>query len=823
MSSSPAKQPEQDPDVRAKRVQRRENWQRRRWKLVLAMVLLLLTGLWLVRGRWAIPANPGEVLEQYYGSTRLLDRHGRVLELWTGAAGTRHRPVTLAKVARNLVLATLALEDQRFWQHPGVDVFATSRAAWQNLRAGRVVSGASTLTQQLCKWLDPRPRTLGDKAMEAIQAVQLEGVLTKDEILELYLSYAPYGGLQRGVEQASLAWLGKAPADVTLAEAAWLAVLPRSPSRLDPARDPAAALPDQRALLQKMRGLGWISEADLTTALAQPIRLVEDPTRHRAPHLAAWIGDHLPGVLLDRPRAIRTTIDADLCEAAATRARAHLATLADRHVGNAAIVAIDNDSGEVRVMVGSTSYSDAGHLGANNGAVALRQPGSTIKAFTYAAAFADADSPATLLPDLEAVYATPAGAWIPRNYGETLHGPVRARVALASSLNLPAVYLAQHIGLDKLQRTLAEAGLVSLSRDESHYGLGLTLGDGEVSLLELTNAFSLLGRMGRYRPARLIDEVVGWQGESARPPLLDERQVLPPAAVWQILDVLSDPDARALSFQRGGPLETPFQMAAKTGTSKGFRDNWAIGVTTRYTVGVWVGNFDGSAMRDVSGVTGAAPLLREVMVLLHGEHPPPPFERPEGLLRTAICPVSGLVATSQCGAATSEWLRPEQVPGPCTWHGQARIDRRNGLLAGPTCPPEQVELRHGIAAPGQYAEWASKQQGWLPTAYSPLCPAAATAPKAGALQVRVVQPADGASLLLDPHTHPRDRQIGLRAEVSDAAARLTWYVDGQAVGRPSGAEAQVLWTPLAGDHTITVEASLPGSVTAQGRARVRVR
>ncbi|MBI5609172.1 MAG: transglycosylase domain-containing protein [Deltaproteobacteria bacterium] len=220
MSSLPAKLPEQDPGASAQRALRRQNWRRRRWKVALALALLVLTGLWLVRGRWAIPAHPGEVLEQYYGSTRLLDRHGRVLELWTGAAGTRHRPVTLAKVSRHLVAATLAMEDHRFWQHPGVDVFATSRAAWQNLLAGRVVSGASTLTQQLCKWLDPRPRTLSDKAMEAIEALQLEGVLSKNEILELYLSYAPYGGLQRGVEQASLAWLGKAPADVTLAEAA---------------------------------------------------------------------------------------------------------------------------------------------------------------------------------------------------------------------------------------------------------------------------------------------------------------------------------------------------------------------------------------------------------------------------------------------------------------------------------------------------------------------------------------------------------------------------------------------------------------------------
>jgi penicillin-binding protein 1C len=320
----------------------------------------------------------------------------------------------------------------------------------------------------------------------------------------------------------------------------------------------------------------------------------------------------------------------------------------------------------------------------------------------------------------------------------------------------------------------------------------------------------------------LIDEVVGWQGESARPPLVDGRQVLPTQAVWQVLDVLSDPQARMLSFGRGGPLEMPFDMAAKTGTSKGFRDNWALGVTTRYAVGVWVGNFDGTPMRDVSGVTGAAPLLRDVMLLLHGDHPPAPFERPEGLVRTAICPLSGHAWTLLCGASHTEWLRPDQVPGPCDWHAEARIDRRNGLLAGANCLENQVTLRHGFRPPGQYAEWAQGREGLLPARFSPLCPDPNTVQAPSRTTVRILQPVDGAVLVLDPHTHAADRQVALRAEVSDTAALLTWRVDGQVLAHGVSAASQTLWTPQLGEHSVVVEVARPSGAPIHARARVTV-
>lgn len=794
---------------------------RRTWTLRALGTLALLGAAWLVlRSGWAVPANPAEVMRQRFATTRLLDRHGQVLELWAGTDNSRHRPVSLDEISPHLIGATLALEDHRFWTHFGVDPLAIARATWDNLRAGQVTSGASTLTQQLCKWLTPRPRTLIGKLIEAVEASNLEAVLSKREILELYLNYAPYGGLQRGAEQASRAWLGKAAKDLTWAEAAWLAVLPRSPSRLNPARDPKAALPDQQRLLRKLADLQWLTQAELQTALAQPIAIVVDPTRHREPHLAAWVTDHVPQLLIDRPRSVRTTLDAELNEAAAQRARAHLLTLADRDVGNAAIVAIDNESGDVRVMVGSTAFGDAKHLGANNGAVALRQPGSTIKALTYAAAFAGTWSPASVLADVSATFETPQGPWTPQNYGLLEHGPVRARVALASSLNVPAVRLLQAMGVDKLRDLLALSGFDSLSRDAAHYGLALTLGDGEVTLVELTNAFAMMARQGRYLAPRVVDEVVGWDGEAARLPVDKPRDVIDATAAWQVLDVLSDPAARELGFGRGGPLEMPFAVASKTGTSKGFRDNWAVGASTRWTVGVWVGNFDAKPMKDVTGITGAGPLLREILLLVHGDESPPPFVRPEGMSRRRICPLSGGLWTPLCGPSLDEWLRDDQVPQPCAWHREVALDKRNGLRAGALCPHSEVVQRVGLDPPAQYAAWAKGQSGVLPADYSPLCPNGATDPTSAAA-VRIVQPTDGARILLDPHTAPQDQQLGLRAELADRAARVQWHVDGQPVGDRVPGDLPVLWRPTPGTHRIQVDVVGPDGQPS-GHASVRI-
>jgi penicillin-binding protein 1C len=764
--------------------------QRRILLYAVATLLLLLASLGIVaRGRWLLPDDPGAALQQRYGATELLDRHGQPLRWLHGPDHTRAQPVALTAMSPKLVAATLALEDQRFWQHSGVDAIAIVRAIGQNFVRLRRFSGASTLTQQLVKQMQPRQRTWSGKAVEALAALQLDAHYPKPTILAWYLNWAPYGGLVRGVQAASRGYFHKEAKDLTWAEASYLAVLPRAPGRLDPLLHPQRALAAQRRLLHVLQKAGTLTQAELDVALAEPVLIQPEASTALAPHLADLVADQLHALWHLRPTRMQTTLDAPLQDAVAQLLRVHLAGLRERHVGNGAVVVIDNATMEVRALVGSANYADAAHLGANDGALMLRQPGSTMKAFAYAAAFAAPEkhlTPATLLADLEAHFATAQGDYAPRNYGDATAGPLRARVALASSVNIAAVRLVEQVGVGPLLQLLHALGLTSLDRAPEHYGLGLVLGDGEVTLLDLTGAFAALARLGSYLPPRWLAAVQLGVGQPLLLPREPPRQVLPATAAFQVLDILADPVARQPAFGRGGPLELPFQVAAKTGTSKGFRDNWALGATPRWTVGVWVGNFDGTPMQDVSGVTGAAPLLHAVLLRLVGDGASADFTAPEGLQRVAICPLSGGAHTPLCPTAIEEWFAVGADPQPCLMHQQIAIDRRTGQRATPGCPEPYVVREVFAILPPQFDRWA---QSHLPQP-PPLSPS--TAPLA------IDEPPDGAVYQRDSQLPDAVQQISLSAHGSTP---IRWEVDGHALRQTASGE-RLFWTPPPGRHQI---------------------
>jgi penicillin-binding protein 1C len=714
------------------------------------------------------PPEPGAALWQKFGSVRIVDRHGAVLQAVTGPLHTRARPVPLAQISPWLVQATLTLEDRRFWSHPGIDPLAAGRAAWGNLRAGRVTSGASTLTQQLTKWLQqtesaPRRRTLATKLAEAAAALQLEARFGKDQILSWYLNFAPYGGLLRGAEQASRSYFAKPASALTPAEAAWLAVVARAPGRLNPLRYPEAARPEQQRLLAAMHKAGLLTEAELQLALAQPLTLARDASRAPAPHFAAFVAEQLaartdPAAgqapdFAQIPLALHTTLVAGVQQEVQRLTRIHVERSRSRGVGNAAVVVLDLASAEVVALVGSADATDAAALGANNGALALRQPGSTLKPFAYAAAFDAGRDPATLLQDSPGSFATPQGLWQPGNYGDRFAGPVLARTALASSLNLAAVRLVADTGLAQFHQLLLALGLTSLGRHVSHYGLALVLGDGEVDLLALTGAFATLGRSGQYLPPRwlaAVDTPTGRQTVATVP----AKQVLSPRAAWWTADILADPAARSFGFGRDGPLELPFWTAIKTGTSKGFRDNWTVAVTDRFAVGVWVGHFDGAPMPGVSGVTGAAPLARDVLMFLHKDRPSKPPVRPADLRAQPICAESGASPGPHCPHQRHEWLASGPRP-TCSLHP-------------PTPQPTATQ----------------------PTAQTALA-------KDGPV---ITSPAPGTIVVLDSLLQPHEQQLALAATGN---APLRWTLaQGQQVTVHSG--QRWLWTPSPGRHTLTV-------------------
>ena len=672
---------------------------------VLAALLLLATAVAAGgAAAWIATPVPREVLGgRVDPGVIIVDRHGIVLRSTRAADGSRHRWIALEEMDPDLLAAFVAAEDRRFYGHRGIDWRGAARAGADNLRAGRVVSGASTITMQLARLVRPVPRTWTGKLRQALWALRLERHLGKQEILEQYLNRIPLGQGAIGVEAAASLYFGGSAADVSLGQAALLAGIARSPSAWSPFTSPARALRARDRVLARLEAAGYAHPDAAARARLEPAVAGSAAGRFLAPHFTTRLlasddargdtvgddtggghtrGDDAGGSSAGGSYAgaataggvVRSSLDAVLQAQVEGEVRHTAEQLAARGGRHAAAVVLDNATGEVLAWVGSPDFwSDtAGQVDMVTG---LRQPGSTLKPFLYALAFDRNFTAATVLPDLPRVFQTASGPYAPRNYDRRFRGPVRMREALASSYNVPAVDLADRIGPSALLETLRSAGFASLTRSADHYGLGLALGNGEVSLVELANGYRALAAGGVWRPWRAR------AGPEATPP---GRRFASARSAALVLDILADPVARIPGFGVGSALELPFPMAAKTGTSRHFTDNWAVGVTERFTVAVWVGSFDGTAMDGVSGVTGAGPLLHRVALATARRYDPGSLPAPAaaGLEPARVCRLSGLLATEDC-ASLDEWFVPGTVP--------QRIDdwQRDG----------------GLALPAEYAEW----------------------------------------------------------------------------------------------------------------------
>jgi penicillin-binding protein 1C len=585
--------------------------------------------------------------------TVVLDAHGVVLAR-DAMEGTRI-PVTLDRIAPSVVWATVAAEDRRFWQHPGIDPIAIARAV---VRGG---SGASTITQQLARRLylegdggSPAAR----KAREAMVALQLEAQRSKARILSLYLNDVYYGRGAYGIEAAARAYFGTSARDLDVAHAAYLAGLPQRPSAYDPEIDDRPARARQAYVLARMAEDGWITRAQARDAARQPVALLPAAAPRIAPHFVAQALAELarmrPDLAARRGLVIETTLDAGLQTEADRLARLHLARLADRSVTNAAVVAIEPGTGRILAMVGSATDGDPSHGGEVDMTTALRQPGSALKPLLYAAAFERGFTAATPLLDVPTTFRTERGPYTPLNFDRAFHGIVPLRAALGSSLNVPAVRTLETLGVDAMLEISHRFGLATLAAPES-YGLALTLGGGEVRLLDLTNAYAALGASGELATPYAVTRVRDARGAVVyeRAPTAT-RRVLGTEHAYVLADILSDPDARILGFGETSPFDLPFPAAAKSGTTTGYRDDWTLGFTPEIAVGVWVGNADGSPMQGVSGVDGAGPIWRDVMsAAAFGRRMTWP-SRPAGIVETTVCAPTGLLPGPDCAAPMRE-------------------------------------------------------------------------------------------------------------------------------------------------------------------------
>lgn len=832
--------------------------------LILGLLLVSLVGLGAVGlYRWLVVGLP-DVAELYQRTTapttKIYDRRGVLLYEINDPYGGLHTPLSQEDIPLLCRQATITTEDASFYGNPGVDIRAIVRALWINLRGGEVLSGGSTITQQLARnlLLSPEERTeisLARKIREAILAWRIARHYSKDEILTLYLNETYYGSLSFGIEAASRAYFGKHVTELDLAECALLAGLPQSPARYNPLENPSAAKKRQQVVLQLMAKQGYITQEEARLAELEKLGFASVPFPISAPHFVMYVRGQLERqygleAIYKQGLQVYTTLDLRMQGAAERIVRYRLGQLArrengepPRNVRNAALAALDPQTGEVLVMLGSPDYFDAHIDGAVNATVAIRQPGSSIKPITYAAAF-DPESPHPLTPgsmmlDVRTAFVTREGdPYLPQNYDREFHGPVLLRQALASSYNLVAVKVLSQIGLERMVAAARALGITTFDRSEQ-WGLALTLGGGEVRLLELTASYAAFANGGLRAEPTTILRVEDAQGRTlyqhAPQPA---RRVLDERVAYLITDILSDNFARMSAFGEGNPLHLTRPAAAKTGTTTDWRDNWTIGYTPQLVAGVWVGNADNEPMHNVSGITGAAPIWHDFMEEVLRGKPVLDFEEPPGLLREEICADSGLLPLTMRSEATVDGGVASPIRCPKTiseifiqgtepkeyddWHIRVRIDGRNGLLAGSACPEEHVLLRDYTLYPPQAQEWAwSKGVPQPPAAYSPLCPAEneqvalggfTTAPLDPSPQPKecfILSSPDQGGIYSIAKGMPLEHQrikVALYAVCDAQVKTVAMLVDGQPFAQLTAPPFETFWTLSPGTHSFSANA-----------------
>ena len=626
-----------------------------------------------VGGAYALGTNVA-ALPRPAGPVTYLDRGGAPLGTVLASDANHAIAVPLTAIAPPLQRAMIAAEDARFYEHGAIDIRGLVRAMRELFVYGEFRSGGSTIAMQLARLLHPSAATLRGKLLQIARAERIAMRSERDAILEAYLNRAPMGGNIYGAEAAARTYFGTPASDLDLAQASVLASIPNDPTHLAPDEHLGAARARAAYVLDRMLKLGMIHSTDRARALHESLRVA----RHDSGIAdAAHAMFYLYGLSNQHAR-IRTTLDRGLQRFVQTQVQAIVAALGSRHVTDAAALVVDNRSGDVLAYVGSPDYFSDAALGRNDGVQALRQPGSSLKPFTYELALErGAITSTTILPDVPSTFPIPGGKlYQPADYTGSFSGPVRVRYALANSLNVPAVRVLSAVGPEALLARLRELGFSHLDKPASYYGLGLTLGGGEVSLWENVHAYLAMARNGNAIPLRLTFDA---RSPQAR---VGDRNT------WQLVtNMLADQHARMHAFGMHSILDMPFDAAVKTGTSSDFRDTWTVGFTRDYTVGTWVGNFDGSAMRGVSGVTGAGPLWNRIMLHLHEQQEPKRFDVPHGYENLAICATTGHAPARDCPAVVREWVKPSEVAGVMRPASGALDARYNDWLAQQTHPP----------------------------------------------------------------------------------------------------------------------------------------
>lgn len=740
-------------------------------------------------------------------------RDGRAAHVYLSADDRWRMPVELGEVDPKFRRALVATEDRRFWWHPGVDPLAVVRAAWSNATAGRVVSGASTLTMQLVRLLEPRPRTLQSKVIEAFRAVQLEMRMSKTEILEAYLTYAPYGRNIEGIKAASHLYFDKPPAQLTTDEIATLLAVPQAPTSRYP--DPTHIEELRRArnrLAGQLADQGLVGDAEMSAEARRRrlARLRDRPVPQTLgglpqaiPHAADWLRERHPD-----ERRIRTTLDRVTQRTVEERFQARRAKLQSRDIHNGAGVVVEHETGAVRALVGNFEYYTSRHGAKIPGFAVDRSAGSLLKPFLYALAIDRGQAaPSHLVRDVPASYA----AYRPSNFEGEYHGLVRLEEALAQSLNIPFIDLLREYGMHRFLGDLRRLGVEDFTRPTSEYGLSVVVGGLEMTPLEVASLYVSLAERGRTVDPRVTAE---------RRPGGHGGRVFSDEVSWLTHRALRKRDRPDFPVHRR-KSDTPDAVHWKTGTSARNRDAWSAGFASDYTAVVWLGNFDRTRSPALVGARAAGPLLFDVLEAVAEPDGSGGSAPPEGLTEVEVCAFSGHLPTDACPRTdTTRMPRRSVASKECPYHVEREVDTESGLAVTPGCRSQfETTPETFIELPAGTARWMESRRGDLPTPprYHPDCEAARTATAPA-----VEWPPPRHELVLLPGVPRSRQQVPLEASGAGHGAELHWFVDGEFLGT-NAADERMWWTPEPGRHEVVVMDEVGRSSARTLRVRAKMK
>ncbi|MFH1075638.1 MAG: transglycosylase domain-containing protein [Pseudomonadota bacterium] len=743
-------------------------WYKAALFIVFSLVLCAYAAIVVCRSVLPIPASLSGFSKapvQAY----VLDRYGKTISS-TRQNEFNHTPLPLWKIPETLQKAFIIAEDKRFYSHKGVDWTARGKAVLDNLIARRIVRGASTIPEQTVRLIHPRTRTLLSRLIETIEAYQLSGKFSKNEILEFYLNQVPFSHQCRGIAEAADFYFGRTVDTLSTQEMLALAVIVRAPSTLNPFACNYKPNPELNKricrLSKKMENAGL--EGCKQVNYNEPIGIRESPINIKAPHFVQYIKKAFPEYLTARPRVV-TTIDGAIQNKCDTLLKAALKDLGSRGVHHGAILVLNHRTDEILAWVNGTDFFSPISGSQIDAVITPRQAGSTLKPFLYAMALENGYTAATVIPDIPFSQPVGCGLHSYKNYSSTCYGPVRLRCALGNSLNIPAIRTVMDIGVGRFLAMLHSLGFESLKKDEAYYGEGLALGNGEITLHDLVAAYAVIARNGVYHEPNvfLFDHEPH-----------EKKRIFSPEVSSLIGDILSDPSARVLEFGDSGLLDFPVQTAIKTGTSSDYRDSWAVGFNDTYTVGIWMGNLDYTRTKEVTGSLGPALCLRGVFSELNKNRETQPLKFSRNLYPKEICALSGKLPNASCPHVVTEWFRLKSIPTQrCDWH-------------------EKKEATIVTRLPALYANWANDTHNKyadtldiyraMPTTNQP---------------VSMVQPTQGLHLALDPRIPDNLERFPFIIETKYPVKETCWFLNDKLVAVTGRGENQYLWRPTRGKWT----------------------